>query len=398
MIMNKAIYICASMALMLASCSSDETVELAKDKGISFRSVVGLNTRALNTTQDILEGNGMYVTTFDKAGNLVYPETHYELSGGVWTATPAQSWGGNDCLSFFLTYPKLDEWQKGTSKVQLTEDNKTVTVIVDEDIPQQKDYVAAYLKDAAKTQQGAAVSASLQHLLSSVEIWAKNDNGVFQYKVKGIRLNDVNREADIDLSTFGFTHKMQIVNYELTYDTPVILDGTAKSLMGTAGNAILIPQDGQHMTPWNGTVTKDPPTGPDDYQNRVGTHISVLINLTATAGAVIYPAGSTANNETYGWVAVPVTFGWESGKKYVYTLDFSDGAGKVDPRDPGDDVDPGGKDPNKAEPVLGGLIKFGLTVTEWNQDRNDVDLDGGGGFDATVDSWEDETTDDTILK
>lgn len=398
MIMNKAIYICASMALMLASCSSDETVELAKDKGISFRSIVGLNTRALNTTQDILERNGMYVTTFDKAGNQVYPETHYELSGGVWTATPEQSWGGNDCLSFFLTYPKLDEWQKGTNKVKLTEDNKTVTVIVDEDIPQQKDYVAAYLKDAAKTQQGAAVSASLQHLLSSVEIWAKNDNKAFQYKVKGIRLNDVNREVDIDLSTFGFTHKMQIVNYELLLDQPVTLNNQPRSLMGTAGNAILPPQDGLNLSTWNGTYTTDPLTGPDDYQHRVGSHISVLINLTATAGANIYPAGSTEANETYGWVAVPVTFGWESGKKYVYTLDFSDGAGKVDPRDPGDDVDAGGKDPNKAEPILGGLIKFGLTVTQWNQERNDVDLKDDSKFSATVDGWEDETTDDTILK
>ena len=34
--MNKAIYICASMALMLASCSNDETVELAKEKASAF--------------------------------------------------------------------------------------------------------------------------------------------------------------------------------------------------------------------------------------------------------------------------------------------------------------------------------------------------------------------------
>lgn len=111
--MNKAIYICAAAAMMLGSCSNDETVEFAKENAISFRSVVGLNTRALNMTQDTLERKGMYVTTFTKDGARLYPETHYELTEGVWVATPAQSWGGYSELNFFLTYPKLDEWQGG---------------------------------------------------------------------------------------------------------------------------------------------------------------------------------------------------------------------------------------------------------------------------------------------
>lgn len=390
--MNKAIYICAAMALMLASCSNDETVEQAKEKGISFRGTVGLSTRALNTgTAELLDGKVLYVTTFKPNGERLFVETEYVFDGDVWMAQPAQTWGVNDKLSFFLTYPKLDEWQTG---FELTNDNKTVTVTVDEDIPQQKDYVAAYLENMDKTT--SAMRADLRHVLSSVEIWAKNTNGAFKYKVKGIRLNDVNREVGIDLSTFAFTHKTQIVNYELILDKPVTLVGQPQSLMGTAQNAILPPQDGLNATEWNGTHTTDPLTGPDDYLHRIGSHISVLINLTATAGANIYPAGSTADNETYGWVAVPVGFKWESGKKYVYTLDFSDGAGQVDPREPGNAVDPGGKDPAKAQPVLGGLIKFGLTVTKWNEDDKNVDLKDGDKFGVTVDEWEDETNDATV--
>ena len=394
--MNKAIYICASMALMLASCSSDETVELAKEKGISFRGVVGLNTRAQNTgTTELQAGRALYVTTFKPDGDLLYEETEYTYDGSVWMATPAQSWGGYDKLSFFLTYPKLDEWENGA---KLTKADKTVTVTVDGDITKQKDYVAAYLEDAAKTQQGAAVNANLQHVLSSIEIWAKNDNKAFQYKVKGIRICGANSKGDINFAgQFACNNTNTPQNYELIYDNAITLDGNAKSIMGPkldnankSENAILIPQT---TTEWDGTDISV-----DNVTPVTGSYISVWINLTATAGAVIYPAGSTADNETYGWVSVPVAFDWTGGNKYVYTLDFSDGAGKVDPVNPGDDVNPGRTDPDKAQPVLGGLIKFGLTVTGWNKDDKDLEFKDNGGFSPTVDGWEDETTDDTILK
>ena len=54
---------------------------------------------------------------------------------------------------------------------------------------------------------------------------------------------------------------------------------------------------------------------------------------------------------------------WEAGKKYVYTLDFSEGAGKVDPEKP-DPADP--NDPfNPGEDILGSPIKFTVEVSEW---------------------------------
>lgn len=374
--------------MMLGSCSNDETVEIAKENAICFRSVVGLNTRALNMTQDTLERKGMYVTTFTKDGARLYPETHYELTEGVWVASPAQSWGGNSELNFFLTYPKLDEWQGGA---ELTETSKTVTVTVNEDIPEQKDYVAANVT-ASKT--GGAVSVSLKHVLSSVEIRAKNTNGAYTYRVKGIRFNGVNNQAVVDLSKQTVSWLVASPrSYELRYNTPVELDGTVKSIMGEAKNAILPPQapnDGILIETWDGTSVITTP---------ICSYISVLINLTATAGATIYPAGSgsTDDTRTYGWVAVPVEFRWESGKKYVYTLDFSEGAGRVDPYDPGVDVNPGVTDPDKAKPILGGLIRFGVTVTDWVPEKYDVDLKDGDKFgNITVDGWTDEKNDATV--
>ena len=94
-------------------------------------------------------------------------------------------------------------------------------------------------------------------------------------------------------------------------------------------------------------------------------------------------------------MAIPVEFIWESGKKYVYTLDFSEGAGRVDPTDPGVAVTPDGvTDPKKGNPILGTRIKFGLVVSPWI-DGGDQDTTLGDDikFTVGVDSWLDDEKD-----
>lgn len=386
--MNKAIYICAAAVLVLTSCSNDEIVERAKENVISFRSMVGMNTRAVNMTQSELEAKGMYVTTFDENGDLLYPETHYELDRSVWMANPAQSWGVHDKLNFFLVSPKLSEWQTG---FELTKDNKEAYVSVDEKIASQKDYVMANVT-ASKTD--GSVSVGLKHVLSSIEIWAKNTNEAFTYKVKGIRLCGVNTkmlfsfsEGKFEWNVMDFSPK----DYELTYLTPTTLGSEPVSVMGSAKNAILLPQTEDLINKWNGTDVSD---SPGTY---VGKYISVLINITSKYGASVYPAGSTTDNETYGWVAIPVEFIWESGKKYVYTLDFSEGAGRVDPTDPGVSVTPDGvTDPKKGNPILGTRIKFGLVVSTWGSAESDATLTDDIKFSVGVDSWTDDEKDAEI--
>ena len=51
------------------------------------------------------------------------------------------------------------------------------------------------------------------------------------------------------------------------------------------------------------------------------------------------------------------------------------------------------KDPAKADPILGGLIRFGVTVSEWGTDDKNVDLKDSEKFNVTVDGWTDETKD-----
>lgn len=385
--MNKAIYIYAAAALTLASCSSDEVIHQAERADtISFRGVVGLNTRAVDMTQEKLENEGMYVTTFAEDGSLVYAETLYTLQESVWKATPPQSWGAHSKLSFFLTHPKPSDWATG---FQLTADNKTQAheITIDEEIATQKDYVVCYLEDKQKNAtNGTLNQATLKHVLSSVEIWAKNTNDAFRYEVKGIRLNGVNEKAKVNFSTESAAPNEATTtrSYELTYDQAIPLGGRDQSLMGAAKHAILAPQptDATWAAGWGGETPADAKS----------TYISVLVNITSKYGAQVYPAGGG-----FGWVAIAVPYAWKSGEKYVYTLDFSDGAGRVDPK-PGDAVHPGAGDPALGQPILGKRVKFGIAVAQWNDGGNtDVTLDDNKiKFTVGVDAWGDEEKDAEI--
>lgn len=63
-----------------------------------------------------------------------------------------------------------------------------------------------------------------------------------------------------------------------------------------------------------------------------------------------------ANNEIveFGWASVPVGVDWERGKKYVYTLDFTNGVGVQDP-----------EDPRPGAAIIGDGIKFSVSVVDW---------------------------------
>ena len=65
-----------------------------------------------------------------------------------------------------------------------------------------------------------------------------------------------------------------------------------------------------------------------------------------------------ANNEIveFGWAAVPVGVNWERGKKYIYTLDFSNGVGVQDP-----------EDPKPGTPIIGSGITFSVSVVNWDE-------------------------------
>ena len=91
----KAIHVLAAAALVLASCSNDDTVQVASGKGIRFRMAVGMNTRALPTDLPALRQAGISVSAFATTGNEKYEFSKLAFSyeeGSGWYSDPVRYW------------------------------------------------------------------------------------------------------------------------------------------------------------------------------------------------------------------------------------------------------------------------------------------------------------------
>lgn len=365
------IYLCAAAALTLASCSNDETVEVAQQKGISFRAVTGLNTRASEVTTTNL--SALKVTAFwDKNGDKYdgfTDEVDYVKAGGVFNSAVSKFWPKDE--SEVLSFTAFSNNWTGNKTITDKNTISVGSVEINTDVDQQADMV--YVTGTTGTKvanETAGVPLVLGHALSQIQISAKSDNTVYTYQVKGIRISNVDGVADFDVvadkwSNNGANDQV----YNVTYDNAITLNGTAQTIMKAEGNNLmLLPQAGVDGT---GTTTAWNVEN-DQTNTQKGTYISVLLKIKKGTENV-FPA---EGDDTYGWAAVPASFTWEKGNKYVYTLDFTNGAGRVDPVTPGPDVkpQPDGKDPDKGDKILGDPIKFTVTVTPWNPTDNDINM------------------------
>ena len=208
----------------------------------------------------------------------------------------------------------------------------------------------------------AGVGIELRHALTQVEVRAKSTNKAYLYNVKAVRIGSVRSTGDYlfpsEAETDGsWTLKDDSYTPYTTTELqePVRLTADAKELMGDGGTAMLLPQP---LTAWDVENDKE--------NKKNGSYIALLLKITTDTGVQVYP--STAGE--YGWVAVAIGGSseskknhWQSGDKFVYTLDLSNGAGVTPP----DSDDPG-------EPILGAPIHFSVTVNNWNVHQQDVDL------------------------
>lgn len=342
--MKKQFMFMAMTAMLIASCSSDDVVSTNTGRAIDFRTSVG--TRGTETTTANIDK--FWVTAIDEAGANYFSKQEFTKDGGFFTSSPLYYWPA-DTLNFFAYSPS--ETDLGAT-VTINKDTKTLADFSPAaKIADQKDFVTATASGKRAANETKGVDLKFEHRLSQIEIKAKNTNTGYIYKVVGVRIG-----KPVSKGTFAFdTNKWTLTttektNYAVEYATaPRTLTADAATMMGTANdNAMLLPQQ---LVAWT------PET--DKANTKNGAYIALKIQITTKGGARVYPA----TGKEYDWAAVAINTNWEARKKYVYTLDFSKGAGKVDPEKP-QPVDP--TDPFKpGEDILGGPIKFKVTVTDW---------------------------------
>lgn len=355
--MKKTLFLLPLALISLASCSQDEPVETNRGEAIDFRPSMGNFTRASETTNANL--SSMEVTAF-LGDEVFFKDINFtKADDGFFTSSHNYLWpGDNSKLEFYAYSPSMDDL--GADMIW-DADNKTLeNFAVAENIKDQVDFITAYSTGTKDENETAGVPLTFYHRLSEIEIQAKGSNDSYTVKVAGFRIGKVNYMGSFNLATNEWIPDSwkDVATYESNI-TPVTLTSTPVSIMGEDGNAMLMPQQ---LIPWSPS---------SDLENGVNaSYLSVLINITSSEGATLYPFPSdttvdpkTGKKREYGWAAIPINTKWEQGKKYIYTLDFSEGAGYVDP-----------DDPNPGTPVLGGPIKFTVSVTDFTNVANPLSM------------------------
>lgn len=349
--MKKQFIFMAMAAMLIASCSSDDVVSTNTGRAIDFRTSVG--TRGAETTTANIDK--FWVTAIDAADANYFSKQEFTKEGEFFTSTPLYYWPAGTLN--FVAYSPSETDLGATVTI-----NNTTKTLADfspaAQIADQKDFVTAAASGTRAANETNGVELTFAHQLSQIEIKAKNTNAGYVYKVVGVRIG---KPVSKGTFTFGATNPWALTttekaNYAVEYTTPRELTGEAATMMGTENdNAMLLPQQ---LKAWASET--------DKKNTAEGAYIALKIQITTASGARVYPATGE-----YDWAAVAIDTKWEAGKKYVYTLDFSNGAGKVDPEKP----DPTDPDPFKpGDDILGKPIKFTVTVTPWTSVDQPIEM------------------------
>lgn len=343
------------LALTLASCNEDEQVAINQGRGISFRTAINNPmTRAKDLTTENLKNNGgFYVYGFNATNDdkLIENANFISNNGTDWNEANGKTYfypTDNSTVNFFAYAPSLNPAPTCTNATQFSVVFTPETTMAD-----QKDFVFG-AATGNNDNADAGVQLTLDHKLSKIQVKAKNTNPEYEYKVSGVRI-----AANKDKGTFTYepkqkdewstdngSHKV----YEVTFNGEKTLTENPQIILENDGDSfLLVPQQ---LTGWDSEN--------DNSNSSKGAYISVKVTITAR----------TSNKKIVEdkWVAVPVGTNWEMKHKYVYTLDFSKGAGVIDPTDPD----------NPGEPVLGKAIEFTVVVGEWIEEDKNVDMDNNG--------------------
>ncbi len=369
--MIKKLSLIAMAAMTMASCSNDEDVTVNNGKAIDFRASMG--SRATETTTDNL--NSIHVTALD-GENLFFENVEFSKEGTSFSSATKYYWPANDNELTFYAYSPAANGLGGT--LATDKDGLKVTDFVPAaKISEQVDFVTAKATGKKSVNEASGVALTFNHQLAQIEVKAKTTNGSYNLKVYGVRIaNPVAKGNFSQDASAAWTLGTDKAVYTVKYAEPLTIGAEAKSIMGGKGSAMLLPQK---LTGWN--------VESDKNNTNKGAYIAVLVNVTTTSGAPVYPVKAAEEGKTtYGWVAVPVNTVWEAGKKYTYTLDFTNGYGYVAPTEPGaggeggegggdegdenlpDPTDP--DTPNPGDNTTGSPIMFTVTVSPWT--NNDM--------------------------
>ena len=324
--------------MALASCAKDSVKEVNNGRAIDFR--VATQTRATETTTANL--STFYVTAIDEKGSNYFTNAAFTKIEEYFSSSPAYYWPGDGSDLEFYAYAPAAETLGATVTI-----NKTTKTLAGfspaSQFADQKDFVTA-TATGSKANETTGVALTFDHQLTQIEVKARNANEAYVYKIKGVRIAQPVSKADFDFATSKWAPSTEKAVYQIQYNNEITLNTYGQCIMETEGdNAMLIPQE---LVAWDAEN--------DKTNAKKGAYLSVYAQIETAEGSRVYP---NVEGMDYAWLAVPIDTKWEAGYKYVYTLDFTNGAGYSDPLD----------GPETGGTVLGGAIKFTMDVNPWGE-------------------------------
>jgi len=363
--MKKKLFFLPMVAIMMAACSSNETIEVNENKGdlISFRPIVKGVTRAADVSTDNLTS---FIVNAKKSGGEIsyFDNCEFNKSGSVYVSESKYYWPASGSLDFYA-YSPAENTQVNYSGY------KTFTVTPSTAIADQVDFVFAATKDKNKEDCGASgVTLNFRHTGAKIACKVKNSSTTIKFDVCGWKVgyicpaatftfSDANTDGNNDgsgttltLPQWGNRTAASIgTEYESTFSENQIGQSGATSL---DGEMILIPQA---ITAASGYASASAGA------NLNGTYIAVKLKIrnNDSAGTIIADDGA----DGAFWAIWPIGgYNWEPGKKYTYTIDLAGGGYYETNQDADADLDP----------ILEGAeIKFAsVTVDSWTDQAYDV--------------------------
>lgn len=382
----------AALTLAMASCSNEEVAHNPSG-AIEFRANSSFNpTRG--AAMDLASLGHFHTYAYYENGDPYFSNVLFnqdEANKNTYNSTHSYYWpASGENLKFFAMAPTTTDCSAGNIASQ---DNLTFD-LVDGNvvgkltgfkpvnaISAQKDIMFATASGNKFTSPSTGVGLNFLHVLSQIEVRAFSNNNIYDFVVRGgVKLNGFGTNATYTLPTgtssstasgdaavlrgvwSAPTEKARYIN-EGYLAKATLPNNTGDiqylNLMGESGAshspAFVIPQK---LTGWDYVNNKTNGVNHND-----GAYIGVCLQIKKKIGGqIIFPKkgsgvdGAVTEND-FMWVAVPVDMTLEAGKRYIFTLDFSEGAGNIDPEE--------GVDGGAGDSALGAPIKFNVTVEGW---------------------------------
>lgn len=229
--MKKLFFIGLAVAVMCASCSSDDTVEVAKNsKAISFSSFVDKSVRATDIGVANLDTIGVYGWRGD---DLLFNAQDVEIAdNGAGTYSPLVYWEGGKTYAFEAIAPRSGK--NGVTFAAAKTGGK-ITFVNDAETDLVYSKAADKTTPATLTSDPGTVNFTFKHLLSRVKFTFKNGfgaNDAAKITVKDVKITNAYANASITPNAANAAWEVSGNN-----DLEVDFGKTADNIMPTANGA-----------------------------------------------------------------------------------------------------------------------------------------------------------------